>query len=114
MHCLLPIITLLIPLALAFPKHGSPEKHSKHHDDAKHSTSFPTLTIPSTSFTGLFPTGFGTGTVTSFPTVYATGDFKMRRDMGVLEGRKWSGKFNGTSGCAKPTGKKHTGKKHDD
>jgi len=138
MYSLLPIILLLTPLAIAFPKNG-PKHGSRHHDDdtstsissyTRTSTitvtttsddstsSFPTLTVSDLPSTDIFPTGTGftgTGTVFSFPTAFSTGDFKIkkRRDLAVLQGRKWTGAGSGTTGCSKPkeTGK---GKHHDD
>jgi len=133
MHCLLPLITLLVPLALAFPKGPGP---SKHHDDdhAKptkvitktitKTTSFPTLSIPS-SFTDIdaFPTAYGSGTIFSYPTAFATGDDNdlKRRRRALLEGRHWKGPYygsgTGTAYYPKATGGKHDGKddgkKHD-
>lgn len=126
MHCLLPLIALLVPLALAFPK--GPD--SKHHDDDITITktfthtvtkTFPTLSIPS-SFTDLddFPTAYGSGTIFSYPTAYATGDdsdMKKRR-RALLEGRKWKGAYygsgTGTACSPKPTDDKDDGgSKHD-
>jgi len=141
MYSLLPIIMFLAPLALAFPKEG-PKHHSRHHDDDKPTSissyytststitvtknsddipsSFPTLTVSTLPSTDIFPTGTGftgTGTVISFPTAFSTGDFKIRkrRDLAVLQGRKWTGAGSGTTGCSKPkeTGK-GKGKHHDD
>jgi len=129
MHCLLPLIALLVPLALAFPKGPGP---SKHHDDddsititkvftRTHTKTFPTLTIPE-SFTDIdaFPTGFGSGTIFSYPTAYATGDdsdLKKRR-RALLEGRKWKGPYygsgTGTAPCPEPTGGKDDGEDDDE
>jgi hypothetical protein len=125
MHCLLPLITLLIPLALAFPKGPNPSRH--HDDDDSETTTktisrthtrttFPTLTIPA-SFTDIdsFPTGCGSGTVFSYPTAFSTGDFndmKMRR-RALLEGRHYEGAFGtgtGTGSFPTPTCDKHKGK----
>jgi hypothetical protein len=138
MYSLLPIIMFLAPLALAFPKED-PKHHSRHHDDGfptsissytststitvtktsdDSTTSFPTLTVSTLPSTDIFPTGTGltgSGTIFSFPTAFSTGDFKIRkrRDLAVLQGRKWTGAGSGTTGCSKPkeTGK---GKHHDD
>jgi hypothetical protein len=128
MHCLLPLIALLVPLALAFPKGPG----SKHHDDGEPRTTktitrtitttaaFPTLSIPS-SFTDIdaFPTAYGSGTIFSYPTAFATGDdsdMKKRR-RALLEGRKWKdsyfGSGTGTAPCPRATGGKHDGKDDD-
>jgi hypothetical protein len=121
MHCLLPLITLLVPLALAFPKGPGQSRHHDNDDDftttktmTKTCTkTFPTLSIPS-SFTDIdaFPTAYGSGTIFSYPTAFATGDdsdLKKRR-RALLEGRKWKGPYygsgTGTACYPKPTGGK--------
>jgi len=118
MYSLLPLIFLLVPIALAFPKHGpkseGPKSESFHHHHSDITTIYPTLTVSSLPSTDIFPTVTGTGTIFSYPTAFPTGDFKKRRDLAVLQGRKWKGSVSGSSGCAKATGRGKHGDGDDD